>query len=113
MQTNIERVVTMIRALPLEDLDRLGEIINEEKRAKHGKNERLRQELEDYAKAKKWIDAHGEEYMNQWVCLEGDRLVAHSADGRDVYRKARESGIKAPFIHYVEKESEAFWGGWL
>lgn len=113
MQTNIEQVVTLIRALPLEDLDKLDEVINKERQAKRGKDERLRSELEDYAKAKKWISENGEKYLNQWVCLEGDRLVAHGTDGRKVYRKAKDAGIKAPFIHYVEKEPEAYWGGWL
>ena len=113
MQTNIEQVVTMIRALPLEDLDKIDEVVNETRQAKSSKDERLRKELEDYAKAKKWIDENGEKYLNQWVCLEGDRLIAHGADGREVYRTAREAGIKAPFIHYIEEEPEAFWGGWL
>ncbi len=113
MQTNLEQVTTLIRALPLEDLDKLGEVINEERQAKRGKDERRRKELEDYAKAKKWIDEHREEYLNQWVCLEGDRLISHGTNGREVHRKAKESGIKAPFIHYVEKEPEAFWGTWL
>lgn len=113
MQTNIEQVVTMIRALPLEDLDKLGEVINEERQAKRGKDERLRKELEDYAKAKKWIEEHREEYLNQWVCLEGDRLIAHGTDGREVYRTAQEAGIEIPFMKRVIEEPEAFVGGWL
>ena len=113
MQVNVEQVVTMIRALPLEDLDKLDRVINEERQAKREKDERRRKELEDYAKAKKWIAESGEKYLNEWVCLEGDQLIAHGTDGREVHRQAKEAGIKAPFIHYVEKEPEAFWGGWL
>ena len=113
MQTNIEQVVTMIRALPLEDLDKLGEVINEERQAKRGKDERLRKELEDFAKAKKWIEEHREEYLNQWVCLEGDQLIAHGADGREVFRQARGAGIEIPFIKRIIEEPKAFVGGWL
>ena len=113
MQTNLEQVTNMIRALPLEDLDKLDEVINEERKVKRLKSERLQNELKDYARAKKWIAENSENYLNQWVCLEGELLISHGADGREVYRKAREAGIKAPFIHYIEEEPEAYWGGWL
>lgn len=113
MQANLEQIIEGVRTLPFEDLEKLSEVIDEEKQAKRGKDKRQRKEIEDYAKAKKWIAENTEEYMNQWVCLEGDRLISHGTDGREVHRKAKESGIKAPFIHYVEKEPEAFWGGWL
>lgn len=34
MQTNLERVTNLIRNLPLEDLDKVREVIDEEKRLK-------------------------------------------------------------------------------
>lgn len=113
MQTNLEQMIEGVRTLPFEDLEKLGEVINEEKQAKRGKDERLRKELEDYAKAKKWIAENGEKYLNQWVCLEGDRLVAHGTDGREVYRQAREAGIEIPFIKRIIEEPKAFVGGWM
>jgi hypothetical protein len=113
MQTNIERVAEMIRALPVEDLDKLSEVIAEEKRVKGTKDADLQKQLDDYAKAKKWIAENGEKYVNKWVCLEGDKLIAVDDDGRTVYQKAKAAGIESPFIHYIEKEPEAFWGGWL
>ena len=112
MQSNIERVTNIIRTLPFEDLEKLGKVIDEEKRAKRAKNIEGEKQLDDYAKAKKWIAENGEKYMNQWVCLEGDKLVAHGEDGRKVYRKAKEAGIKAPFIKRIIEEPEAFVGGW-
>lgn len=113
MQTNLEQVTNLIRALPLEDLDKVDEIISETRKAKRSKDERLQKELEDYAKAKKWIEENREKYLNQWVCLEGDRLIAHGTDGREVYRKARAAGIEIPFIKRIIEEPEAFVGGWL
>jgi hypothetical protein len=113
MQTNIEQVTEMIRALPVEDLDKLSRVIDEEKRAKSTKDVELQKQLDDYAKAKKWIAENGEKYLNQWVCLEGDQLVAHGADGREVFRQAKEAGIKAPFLKHIVEEPEAFVGGWL
>lgn len=113
MQTNIEQVTNIIRALPLEDLDKLSALIDEEKRAKREEKAQSDWRKERYRKARKWLDENGEKYLNKWVCLEGDRLIAVDDDGWTVYQKAREAGIKSPFIHYIEKEPEAFWGGWL
>jgi len=48
--------------------------------------------------------------MNQWVCLEGDQLIAHGADGLEVHCKAKEVGIKIPFVHHIVPEVD--WGGW-
>lgn len=52
MQTNLEQVTEMIRTFPLEDLEKLGEVINKEKQAKREKGEVLQKQLEDYTKAK-------------------------------------------------------------
>ncbi len=113
MQTNIEQVTSIIYAMPLEDLDKLSEVIDEAKQAKREKKEKSNWQLERYKKARKWLDEHSEEYLNQWVCLEGDQLIAHSADGRDLYQKAKEAGIEIPFIHHIVEEPEAFLFGWL
>lgn len=115
MQTNLEQVTTLIRALPLEDLGKVREIIDETERKKKSANDEktagLKYDLERYKKARKWINENGEKYMNKWVCLEGDELVAAGDDGRTVYQTAIEKGIKAPFIHHIVDESLPF-GGW-
>ena len=113
MQTNLEQVANLIRALPLEDYDKVREVLDEAEQAKRGKKETSNWRLERYKKARKWLDENGEKYLNKWVCLEGDRLIAVDDDGRTVYQKAIEAGIKSPFIHYIEKEPEAYWDGWL
>jgi len=111
MQTNIEQVATMIRALPLEDFGKLREVVDLEEQAKREKEEKSNWRIERYKKARKWLDENSEKYMNQWVCLEGDKLIAHSADGRDLYQKAKEIGIEIPFIHHIVEEKYPF-GGW-
>lgn len=107
---SVNEIVSAIHKLPRGEQERIRRLLLEEQKEK---DEQQQKQLEDYAKAKKWIAENREKYMNQWVCLEGDKLIAHSADGREVYRKAREAGIKAPFIHHIHEEPEAFWGGWL
>ena len=60
-----------------------------------------------------WVDHHRDEYLGQWVAIEGDRLIAHGANARQVYLAARAAGITTPFIERVEKRQDAFMGGWL
>lgn len=115
MQTNIEQVTDMIRSLPVEEFDKVREVLDEVEKEKRSDSEekrpQLQEEIEQYKKARKWIDEHSDEYMNKWVCLEGDKLIAIDDDGRTVYQKAKEAGIEAPFIHHIVDESMPF-GGW-
>jgi len=59
-----------------------------------------------------WINAHRDEYLGQWVALDGDHLIAHGADARTVYQAARAQGVKIPYIDRVEPQVKAFMGGW-
>ena len=61
---------------------------------------------------REWIDAHRDEYFGEWVALDGDRLIAHGPDARQVYRDAREKGVIAPYLDRVGPKEEAFMGGW-
>lgn len=60
-----------------------------------------------------WLDAHRDEYLGQWVAVEGDSLVAHGTNPRQVYLAARDSGIEVPFLVRVEHREGPFTGGWL
>ena len=62
-------------------------------------------------KIDKWLRANREKYMNQWVCLDSDKLIAHGLDGRKVYKQAKEKGIEVPFMHHIVEEKYSF-GGW-
>jgi predicted Zn-dependent protease len=59
-----------------------------------------------------WINAHRDEYLGQWVALDGDHLVAHGTDAKNVYDEAREQGITAPYLVHVTPKVEAYVGGW-
>jgi hypothetical protein len=62
-----------------------------------------------------WLVSHLEElkqYQNQWVAIEGDKVVAHGASEQDVDRLARSQGIITPFVLYIPGENEVpFIGG--
>jgi ribosomal 30S subunit maturation factor RimM len=110
MQTNLEQAIEIIKTLPPEDFEKVREVFNEEEKARHEKKEQSNWQIERYKKARKWLDEHSQEYMNQWVCLEGDKLIAHGNDGLEVHRKAKEAGIEIPFVHHIVPEVD--WGGW-
>ncbi len=111
MQTNLEQAIEIIKTLPVEDYDKLREVINKEEKTKCKKDKKSDWQIERYKKARKWLDENSEKFMGEWVCLEGNKLIAHSADGRDLYQKAKEAGIEIPFIHHIVEEKYPF-GGW-
>jgi hypothetical protein len=109
MQTANE-IVNAIHNLPRGEQEKVRRILIEEEREK---DKKLKAELELYKKAKDWIEEHREEYLNQWVCLEGDQLISHGMDGMEVHRKAKEAGIDAPFMVRIIDEPKNFVGAWL
>lgn len=114
MQANFEQAIEIIKTLPPEDFRRLDEWFEEKKRKdRQGqeKEQKLKGEIEQYKKARKWINENTGKYLNQWVCLEGDELIAFGADGLEVHKEAIAKGIEAPFLHHIVDESLPF-GGW-
>ena len=111
MQANLEQVTEMIRTLPIKDLGKLREVISEEVQAKCEKQKQLQADIERYKKTDKWLSENREKYMNQWVCLYGDELIAHGTDALEVDRQAKEAGIEAPFLEHIVEEKYPF-GGW-
>jgi hypothetical protein len=107
----------------------LERILNEVKRLTPEERRELREALEREAvctvvlppagvdndrweREQRWLDEHREEYLGQWVALEGDRLLASGADGRAVYEAARASGVRAPLVTRVEPRDELPFAGW-
>ena len=59
-----------------------------------------------------WIERHRDMYLGQWVALEGDTLVAHGTNAREVYLAARQAGIDGPYIVHITPEADPYIGGW-
>ncbi|MCP9496879.1 MAG: DUF5678 domain-containing protein [Pyrinomonadaceae bacterium MAG19_C2-C3] len=59
-----------------------------------------------------WIEQHRAEYLNQWVALDGDRLLAHGTDAREVYLVARATSDAVPYIERVKPSDRLPFGGW-
>jgi len=60
-----------------------------------------------------WIEEHREEFLDQWVALDGGHLVAHGTDARTVYDEARAQGVDSPYLVHVVPKVDAYVGGWL
>ena len=56
----------------------------------------------DFSLSVKWLGEHSAEYAGQWVALDGDRLIAHGQDAKEIYAAAGASGVKYPMVTQVE-----------
>jgi hypothetical protein len=103
----VEQIIEEARKLPVEEQRRLRAALdaldsNGDTQPIYRTNERERA----------WINAHRDEYLGQWVALDGDDLIAHGTDARSVYEEALARGISAPYLVHVMPKVEAYVGGW-
>ena len=67
----------------------------------------------DRSREMRWIHQNRTAYADQWVALEGDRLIAADSDGLKVYRAAKDAGIRSPFVvHVLPDDPLPFVPGW-
>jgi hypothetical protein len=67
----------------------------------------------DRARETRWIRDNRSAYIDQWVAVEGDRLVAAGMDARTVLAAAKAEGIESPFVvHILPEDSLPFVPGW-
>jgi hypothetical protein len=61
----------------------------------------------------KWIDENRAAYADQWVAVEGDRLIGADPDPLKVFEAARSQGIRSPFVvHVLPIDPLPFVPGW-
>jgi hypothetical protein len=66
----------------------------------------------DLSREMEWLKEHHHEYLEQWVALDGDRLIAHGKQAREVYAAARAAGLKSPFVEFISAPNDPPFGGW-
>jgi hypothetical protein len=103
----LEHILEEARKLPVEEQRRLRAALN----ALDSNGDTL-PAYRTNEQERAWINAHRDEYLGQWVALDGDHLIANGADARTVYDAARAQGVEIPYIDRVEPQVEAFMGGW-
>lgn len=70
----------------------------------------------DNSRENEWLKQHQDEYRGQWVVLDGDRLIGHTAVASEVkafVEQARSEGVRAPFVKLIPLDDEPVWMGWL
>jgi hypothetical protein len=61
----------------------------------------------------KWLEENRAAYADQWVAVEGDRLIAANVDPLPVFSAAKAAGIQTPFVvHVLPEDSLPFIPGW-
>lgn len=64
----------------------------------------------DRAREYQWLKEHRREYIGQWVALEGDQLIAHGNNAKEVFEKADFLGVELPLVLLVEDPDVPFAG---
>lgn len=113
MQTNLEQAKQVVLQLPINEFREFDEWFKTQKPKKpkdEEKAEQLKLQLERFRQAQEWVRQNRKEYINQWVCLEGDNLISYGTDALKVHHQAKEAGIEIPYLEHIVEESD--WGGW-
>ena len=58
----------------------------------------------DRSREMEWLKESRAKYANQWVVVEGDRLIAADADGHKAFVAAKAAGIEVPLLVHVLPE---------
>ena len=67
----------------------------------------------DRSREMNWIRENRARYADQWVVVEGDRLIAADEDGHKVFAAAKAGGIEVPFlVHVLPEDPLTFVPGW-
>ncbi len=122
MTPTFEEVSNYIKTLPLNELVKVENLLQERRKAAkekaNGNTEtptekdvRVAEQVRKFKLAMNWIHENREKYLGQWVCLDGDKLISHGTDAKKVYAEGRENGIKAPFLERIVEEEKYFLGG--
>ncbi|MEK7831383.1 MAG: hypothetical protein AAB401_09885 [Acidobacteriota bacterium] len=59
----------------------------------------------------RWINEHRQEFANEYVALEGDRLIAHSQNSDDVVAAVRVAGLNGVFFTLIPSADEPEFAG--
>ena len=102
--TIVERILEEVKRLSAEEQQELREALAREPSPAPGHDTHQRERA--------WIESHRDEYLDQWVALDGDRLLAHGSNAREVYLAARAAGVEVPYVEHVRPRNGLPFGGW-
>lgn len=62
--------------------------------------------VQDHSREHKWLRENRDKFANQWVALDGERMVASGADAKEVAMEVRTLGLKGLFLTFVEASDQ-------
>jgi hypothetical protein len=123
---NAENVLSLIDQLPPVEQARLRQLLAERPaalpqsaaqnytHAKPALDKRLpNRPAHDSSREMRWLAEHRREYVNQWVALDGDRLIAASPNHDEVWAAAKADGAKLPLLEFIEDPDHVTHYFWL
>lgn len=117
MQTNtvsggvppLENLLQIMRQLPRTELEQLQEALRETLLESKIENKPPRDKRiepiitnTDFSLSVKWLMEHSADYSGQWVALDGELLLAHGMDPKEVFAAADAAGVQHPLVTQVE-----------
>jgi hypothetical protein len=102
-QITAELLLAEIAALPAEERERLNTLLNRRFPAASTPQSKFIPpfDTQDSTPSLRWIEEHRAEFAGQYVALEGDRLVAHGTDPKEIIAAVRASGLNGLFFTLI------------
>ena len=114
-QATPERILAEIAALPAQERNKPNEFLNH-RSTSVPEDVRVTDSIplfdtKDAQASLRWIEQHRAEYAGQYVALDGDRLVAHSANPQEIIPIVRASGLSGLYFTLVQSPDEPPFAG--
>ncbi|HEX4949553.1 MAG TPA: hypothetical protein VFZ34_22950 [Blastocatellia bacterium] len=102
-EITLENVYRQAQQLPPEEQQKLIEAISARLKKKPlGQRVHPSVPYKDRSREHQWLRENSRKYIGQWVGLEGDRLLVHGTDAKEVFAAADATGVDRPLHFFVE-----------
>ena len=62
----------------------------------------------DLSKSNEWLKENRNKYIGKWIVLDGNKFIGAGDHPRPIVEKARQAGVKIPFVKFIEDDAEPF-----
>jgi len=110
-EPNLERVIEQIVALSPDNLAKLRRLLDEKLQEVEQASQspfvprivgQSSNAPKDRSREQAWLEQHRDQYADQWVALDTDRLLGHGVSLKEVAAAAKQAGVSDALIVRVE-----------
>ena len=100
----VEKVVSEFKQLSAEDQKEALQLFKQKLNgtAQHAPSPASARMTRDRSREYAWLDQHRAEYIDQWVALDGDRLLGHGPTINHAERAAKAQGVEDALLILIE-----------